>query len=725
MNTPPDANLPLVFPRPGTPGTTRLVLLPDPDGGLPLALHVGPVDPADLPALATAARANRQRALLPEHRRGDTGSPGLAGHRLAGHGPGDAAQVPAGRDWTPFFRTRQVSADDEELEILATDPASGLALCTRAQALPGGSLRVRHELTNTGTEPYLVDRLEVALPVPTDHTEVLDFTGRWARERVPQRRPLTDGTWVREMRGGRSGHDGPLLSVLGTPGFGFGTGAVLGVHVAWSGNAVVRVERLATEPTTVLGGELLLPGELVLAPGEAYRTPWVHVLTAPDGLDSLAASAHRYQRSLPAHPRSPRPVNLNVWEAVYFDHDLTRLTELVALAAEVGAERFVLDDGWFRHRRDDDAGLGDWFVDEQVWPRGLAPLVDEVRRHGLVFGLWFEPEMVNPDSDLFRAHPDWVLSADGRLPRLQRNQLVLDLSRPEVVDYLLARIDTILSEYEIGYVKWDHNRALVEAGSAVHGGAPAVHRHTQGFLTLWDELRRRHPAVEWEGCASGGGRIDLDLLSRCQRVWTSDMTDALARQPIQRWTTQLVAPEYLGAHVSANRSHQTGRVLPLDFRAATALFGHFGIEWDLTEATAAERAQLADWIALYKRHRDLLHSGRVVRLDEPDPALWTHGVVAPDRRSALMARVQLDESARLLPCPLRVPGLDPTCRYRLRWAGPAPLLAPRVDGLAGQLDLGPAGGESVSGAALATIGVPVPNARPETVTLVHVEALDG
>ena len=598
--------LPVLFPEIPATGDTTLVLAAVGDRQ-PMVTWVGTATGGeDAASFAAVGAAVAGSALLPEQSSGLYIRPGLRGHRLAGAGAaagaaggsGAAGGPTAGRDWTPAFRTTGAAVRGGVLGIDLADPGAGLALRTEVEFLSGGSLRARHTLTNTGTDPFVVDGLEVVFPLDERLTEILDFTGRWGYEHAPQRRPLSDGLWLRENRRGKTGHDSAMVTVVGTPGFDFDRGAVLALHVAWSGNSVHRVERSAATPATLGGGELLLAGEVVLDGGQSYSTPWVHLVAATDGLDGVAAAFHRHQRSLPSHPGSPRPVNLNVWEAVYFDHDLPRLLELADLAAGLGVERYVLDDGWFRHRRGDSAGLGDWYVDEDVWPRGLAPLIDRVRANGMRFGLWFEPEMVNPDSDLFRAHPDWVLSARGRLPVLQRSQLVLDLSRPEVGQYLLERIDSVLSEYDISYVKWDHNRDLLEAGSGPRAGGPAVHAHTLGFYALLDELRRRHPQVEWESCASGGGRTDLGILERVERIWTSDMTDALSRQSIQRWTGQLVAPEYLGAHVSTPVSHQTGRALPLQFRAATALFGHFGIEWDLTATDEADRAALAGWIAL-------------------------------------------------------------------------------------------------------------------------------
>ncbi|MGI8415375.1 MAG: alpha-galactosidase, partial [Nakamurella sp.] len=422
------------------------------------------------------------------------------------------------------------------------------------------------------------------------------------RERSPQRHQLADGLWCRESRAGRPGLDSSTMMIVGEPGFGFQDGRVLAVSVATSGNSVLAVERSAAVRGTVSAGELLLPGEVVLTSGESYTSPWVFAVARTDGLDGAAQTLHEWQRSLAAHPAS-QPVTLNVWEAVFFDHDLAKLTRLADVAALIGVERFVLDDGWFHARRDDSAGLGDWWVDPDVWPQGLGPLVDHVHHLGMEFGLWFEPEMVNPDSDLFRAHPDWILQTGGRTPRPQRNQQVVDLTIPAAWERIRDMVDAVLSEYRIDAVKWDHNRDLLEAGSNTRSGAAAAHRQSLAFHALLDDLGRRHPHVAWESCASGGGRVDLGIVERVQRFWTSDMTDAMARQPIQRWTVQLVAPEYLGAHISSTRSHHTQRSYDLGFRAAVALFGALGVEWDLTGSDQAELDGIAGWIELYKTWR--------------------------------------------------------------------------------------------------------------------------
>ncbi|MEU5670511.1 alpha-galactosidase [Micromonospora sp. NPDC047753] len=648
-------------------------------------------------------------SLLPEASAGWSGRPGLAGHR-------------DGRDWSTAFRLDGLDVHDTGpgmalLTVRASDPAAGLTVTIEITLDPYGLLTVRHRLRNDGDSAYELRELTSALPVPAVATELLDLTGRWCRERSPQRHPWQHGTWIREGRRGRTGHDATLLLVAGTAGFGFGHGEVWAVHTAWSGDHVTFAERRPTGESTVGGGELLAPGEVRLGPGESYETPLLYAVWSDAGLDGLSEVLHTHLRARPGHPRSPRPVTLNVWEAVYFDHDLDRLRALADRAAQIGVERFVLDDGWFRGRRDDTAGLGDWYVDEGVWPDGLQPLIEHVTGQGLQFGLWVEPEMVNPDSDLFRAHPDWVLAVPGRLPPAWRHQQVLDLGRPEAYDHVLERLDTLLTDHPgIRYLKWDQNRDFTEAG---HHGLPGVHGQTLAVYRLFDELRDRHPGVEIESCSSGGARVDLAILARTDRVWASDCNDALERLSIQRWTGLLLPPELIGTHVGPERSHTTNRVHDLGFRAATALFGHHGIEWDIASISAAEQTELAAWVALHKRLRPLLHAGRVVRVDHPDPAVWAHGVVAHDNTRAVYAVARLTTSVTQVPGAVRLPGLHPGRRYRVR----------QVSGVPGpaSIDLSPptwlAGGLTLSGAALARVGVQLPALHPEQSLVLELDAV--
>jgi alpha-galactosidase len=715
------------------------------DDRLPAVLHWGAdTGPLDLEAFEAFAAAGRtpvgpndvdepvRVALLPEHWTGWTGRPGLSGSR-------------SGADWSPRFTVASISVTEggsastlpqdtplvvatgpASLRVRAVDAVAGLAVEIELELDASGVVRTRAEVTNLGDDVYQLDELLLCLPVPATASEILDFAGRWGKERTPQRRPVGIGTHRREGRHGRTGADAATLLSVGAPGFGFADGEVWGLHTGWSGNHVHQVERVSTGVQLLGGGELLLPGEVRLAAGESYRSPWVHGSYAV-GLDAVARRFHRMLRARPGHPSSARPVTLNVWEAVYFDHDLDVLTELAERAAALGIERYVLDDGWFGSRRDDRSGLGDWTVSGDVWPDGLHPLVDRVRALGMQFGLWFEPEMVNPDSDLARAHPDWILSTGGRLPVESRTQQVLDLANPDCFAHLRDAITAILDEYDIAYIKWDHNRDLVDAGRPP-GGEAGVHEQTLAFYRLVDEIRERFPDLEIESCSSGGARVDLGVLERTDRVWVSDNIDPLDRQQMNRWTTQLIPPELMGSHIASALSHTTGRRHDLSFRAVSALFGHLGVEWDLRTATEEELVELGAWIAFHKEQRALLHGGDLVRLDHPDATLAVHGVVAADRSAAVYSLVSLARSEVVSPGRVRLPGLDADASYRIepvlvggvgRGTTPAEWWGLRAEpsadahGAPSWVPRGERIGTVVSGAALASAGLMAPLLHPE------------
>ena len=530
-----------------------------------------------------------------------------------------------------------------------------------------GILHVTIALRNLSPQRWVeVVAVRALLPLPARAAETLDFTGRWTHERRPQRSEVRDGTWTRSSRRGRPGHDASYLTLVGTTGFRFRSGEAWAAHLAWSGNQEMIVERLpegaGVHRSVIGGGELVDAGEVRLPPGGRYRSPEVLFAWSDAGIDGISARFHASIRSRPTHPRAPRPLLLNTWEAVYFDHDLDKLTDLAAIAADLGVERFVLDDGWFRGRRGDTAGLGDWYVDESVWPQGLQPLSDRVHELGMQFGLWFEPEMVNPDSDLARQHPDWLLQESPLLAA--RNQFVLDFSLDEVVAHILERLDEIITTAAVDFVKWDHNRDL-HASLGIRGSR-RVRAHTQGLYRTLRELRRRHPRLEIESCASGGGRADLGILQYTDRIWASDCNDPIERQHIQRWTQTLLPPELIGAHVGPAESHTTHRHADFSFRAVTALFGHAGLEWDLTRTTSTERAAIAAWSHLYRELRGLLHSGVTVRGDDVDDGALLHGVVHADGTEAVFAWVRTATSATAHTPRVPLPGLHPAMSYRVR-----------------------------------------------------------
>lgn len=717
-------------PRPGAAHRVHLaasgvsVLLDVTDGRVPAIAHwgraLGTLGPEGLDALCEATTPPVPQnlvdvpvrvGLLPQVSDGWLGRPGLAGSR------------PDGSGWTPRLITRGLRIDGTPLtgthaetgaahvEIDLEDPAEGLGVLLELELLPTGLLRLRARLTNTGTGHYRLDELTLSLPVPATADELLDFAGRWTKERTPQRRAFTVGTHLRENRRGRTGADSAHLLHAGRPGFGFREGAVWAVHTAFSGNHRHLAERTSSDQRLLGGGELLLPGEVALEQGGTYESPWLYA-SYGDGLDQVAARFHRHLRSRPHHVDARRPVTLNVWEAVYFDHDLERLTDLADRAAALGVERFVLDDGWFGSRRDDTSGLGDWVVSPEAWPDGLGPLIDHVRAHGMEFGIWFEPEMVNEDSDVARAHPEWIMApSPERMPLRSRNQQVLNLSIPEAYAHVRDQMLALLGAHEIGYIKWDQNRDLLESATRATGRA-AVHDQTRAAYRLMDELRAAHPGLEIEACASGGARVDLGVLEHTDRVWVSDCIDPLERQQMHRWTSQLIPLELMGSHIASGRSHTTGRLHTLGFRAHSALMGHLGIEWDLAAASEGELAELTAWITLYKECRELLFTGDLVRADRGESPLWLQGVVSPDRGEALFALSAVGRADAAQHPRLVLPGLDPAAAYRVRALLPSgpPSHLTSPPWLARVLE---ADGAVLPGAALAVAGLAAPLLDPE------------
>jgi len=642
-----------------------------------------------------------------ENARGFWGRPAILGHR-------------DGKDWSQLFELVSASATETGATFLSRDADLGVEVELRYQLAASGLLLVDTKITNLKEGTFFLENCASYLPIPDHASDLLDFTGRWLKERQPQRSKIQTGIWQRESREGRSGHDYTLVQFAMTKDAGFQAGQVWGLSVAWSGQTNHVVERQSVGRTQIGAGELLMPGEVTLTNGQSYQAPTVVASYANDGIDGASARFHQWVRARKNHPTNvrPRPVTLNVWEAVYMDHKLDKLSALAEVAGQIGVERFVLDDGWFGARRDDHAGLGDWTVAPEVWPQGLKPLIDVVKKNGMEFGLWFEGEMVNADSDLFRAHPEWILHSGTRTPIEARFQQVLDLSHQGAFDHVLGQVDALLTEYEISYIKWDHNRTLTEAA---HFGKATMRNQNVAIYKLFDELKRRHPGLEIESCASGGGRIDLGMIDHADRFWTSDCNDALERQAIQRYTSIAIPPELLGTHIGPTHAHSTGRTHELSFRAITALFGHAGLEWDLTETTPEERATLKAWTDYYKANRELLHSGRVVRVDPVDVAsqptsAWTHGVVAQDGSRAIFAYVALGMSQFALPPTLRLAGLDPTSLYRVRLVTPA-------GGYQSTQKFDPdwIDGVTVDGGFLMNAGLRAPILKPENAFLLEVE----
>ncbi|MFC3492553.1 alpha-galactosidase [Glycomyces rhizosphaerae] len=696
-----------------------LVLAEHGPSGLPAVLHwgadLGPLEESDLDGLA--GLTGRQTApgtldaawrlsLAPQESEGWSGRPALL----------------ATRDGRPLFPRWEATVEqtgDAAVEVTAVDAAAGLRLWTRLEIGAGGLVLVDHELRNDGGGTVEVAWLEATLPVPKTADHLTSFTGRWAREKAPATSAIPRGSTVRESRRGRGGHDSPWVTLAsnGTPRN--RTGEVWAVHLGWSADVRHRTDR-ATDHVTLIGaGELLRPSEIRLETGDSYRTPTAYFSWSGSGLDGIADRFHTWMRERPQHPKTARPLVLNVWEAVYFDHDPVRLEALARKAAAVGVERFVLDDGWFMARRHDRAGLGDWEVDPAVWPDGLEPLADLVRSLGMQFGLWFEPEMVNLDSDLARAHPDWLLANPASVPAPEglsfRTQYVLDLANPEAFEHVRSQMSTLVERLDIAFIKWDHNRDLVEP---VHEGAPGTHPQTLAAYRLIDRLKADHPGLEIESCSSGGARTDLGILARTDRVWASDSNDPVERQDIQRWTELVLPPELIGAHVGPSPAHSSGRTTALAYRIATSMQGSAGFEWDLLSCTEEETEQITAFAALYKELRGLLHTGTVVHPDVMDPALRVRGVVAADRSQAVFTVATVASLEDALPERLRLDGLDPERRYTLRVRGE---IGSAKHGWTTPPWLGK-DPVQVSGRVLAEVGLQLPGLWPVQAVMFHLTA---
>lgn len=682
---------------------------------------------ADAAVLRSAPDEPQQFTVWPTEADGWLGTPAHQGHRA---GTATAPRVAmTGAEERPGELVIALHDTDAALDITLTyrlDPSGVLGVRTSVSCPADADADADADVA--GLVPYDLAATTVLLPLPNRAQEILDFSGKWCRERSPQRGRLAFAGHVREVRRGKPGPDAPHLLTVGVPGFGFRTGEVWALHVGWSGNQRWLAERLpegaGVHGGVLGGGELLAPGEIRLAPGGRYDSPECFFAWSGEGLDGLAGRFHTMLRARPGHPSTPRPLTLNTWEAVYFDHRPERLLALADDAAAVGVERLVLDDGWFLGRRDDTAGLGDWTVDPQMWPEGLTPLVDRVHAHGMQFGLWVEPEMVNLDSRMAREHPEWILGPSAGVGPSSRHQYAVNVADEHAFAHLLERLDALVTEYGIDYLKWDHNRDLHEAVQRGAHGAdrPGVHAQTAALYRLMDALRSRHPALEIESCSSGGGRVDLGVLARTDRVWASDCNDPLERQSIQRWTAQLLPPELVGAHVGGPRSHTTGRVADDSFRLITALFGHAGIEDDLTARTPAQRAALGRWAALYKELRGLLHGGQVVRADLGDEATQLHGVVAPDGGAALYCWARTETSVAGQSGRVRLPGLTPGRSYRVRIRTEAGL--PALHQVTGPLWCTAAldGWAPMPGAVLTGAGLPMPTLNPGQALLIEIAA---
>uniref|UniRef100_UPI002E2B65AA alpha-galactosidase n=1 Tax=Sandarakinorhabdus rubra TaxID=2672568 RepID=UPI002E2B65AA len=693
----------------GLHGAAWSLVLEWPQGAAPVWRQIGPrVDPAGLPPLAdlrAPATFSLDEPVMPA-------AIPLAG--LGWFGPAalalrdeqGAALLPAFTDW-------QVSGDEDHLAITGQDALAGIACTLLVCRLPGDALEWQMRLENRSALPIRVDHLASAvLPVPAGAARIIAWRGRHNAELVETAEALPEHGWQRETRGGIPGHGGPpAVLVLGEDA-GWHHGLACAVQLAWSGDTRIAIERDEDGGHMLSAGAMLQPGELLLAPGAAHAAPPLLMGLSAAGRNGAMAAMHaavRARLDWPGGQMAPRPVHLNSWEACYFDGDEARIRRLADAAAAIGVERFVLDDGWFTGRRHDRAGLGDWAPDPARHPAGLGPLATHVRGLGMQFGLWVEPEMVNPDSDFYRAHPDWVLALPGRDRPTARHQLVLDLRRADVRAHLFDVLDGLLRQVPIDYLKWDHNRAL-----APPGGADQV----AGTYDLLARLRAAHPHVEIESCAGGGSRIDAGIAQFTHRFWTSDNVDALARVPMQRGFLAFMPPELMGAHVGASPSHATGRTQPLALRAAIAAQGHFGVELDPDLLDPQARAELAGWIAFWKEWRPVIHGGQVMLGEGADGLLWQ---AQGNGREWLLWVIRPDHGSQRFAAPIALPfavGRDWQVML-LRHAGPSAVLTPRAGKAFKAMRTAP---QAFTGSWLAGAGLPLPAQAAQSALIFHLVA---
>ena len=630
----------------------QTLVLASEDGRMPSVVYWGGKLPKgeDLAVLAQATRLDVTSGMLdrspdlsicPEVSQSFSGQPGLA------------IRSEDGTPLRPRFALESVDNTDDTLTVTARDAALGLTY--RAVFTLVHSTSVIEARSEIGSlYPIWLDWLAAPVfPAPQLADSMIDFSGRWCGEFQRVDTPWTPGARLRDNRTGRTGHEYFPAIILPVGDARNTAGEVVAFHYGWSGGHCMVAEELPDGRRQIQFGHA--PGTH-LATGTSFASATVFAARSEDGMNGCAVAFQRHLRDHVVrwpHPDRPRPVHYNCWEAIYFDHKLDELKEIAERAAALGAERFVLDDGWFGRRDDDTSSLGDWDIDARKYPDGLDPLVSHVKSLGMTFGIWFEPEMVNPDSDLYRAHPDWALGDADQITG--RQQLVLDMSNPAVVEYLYRKIAAVLSVYDVDYIKWDHNRVLPYPDAA----------QAEGTWELLERLGRDFPEVEIESCSSGGGRIDFGILGRTQRVWLSDSNDAIERLRIQHEAALFLPMAVTGSHVGPRHCHTSGRVIDIHVRAWVAAQRHMGFEMDPRELTDDEAVVLKDVTAWWKTNRNWTIAADILRLDSVDPEVTAELQRAADGSRFIVFVGQTGTSAQVLPRPLRLSGLEVDAMYKV------------------------------------------------------------
>ena len=560
------------------------------------------------------------------------------------------------------------------LEIILADALAGMELVLSYTIFDEYPVVARHaKFKNVGNSKVKLTRaLSACLDLPDQNYEWMQFSGAWARERIPEIKKLSTGvTYIDSRRGASSANQNPFV-ILRRPGTDDFMGEAIGFSFVYSGNFIALADGSTHGRLRMVMGINPDRFSWPLDNGESFETPEVIIALTDSGLNDLSRTYHKLYNNHLVRGKwknNPRPILNNNWEATYMDFTEESILKIASKAKDAGIELFVLDDGWFGERNDDFAGLGDWVENPKKLPQGMAGLSRKINKLGLKFGFWIEPEMVNPNSNLYRRHPDWVLSVPGRKSSLGRHQLVLDFSREEVVDYIYGMLHKVIKGAKIDYIKWDMNRALTEVFSV---GAPAekqgmiAHKYVLGVYRLYSKLIKAFPNILFESCSSGGNRFDAGMLYYAPQAWCSDNTDAIDRIRIQYGSSYGYPIVSIGSHVSAVPNQQTGRTTPLETRANVAYFGTFGYELDLNEISDEEFELVKKQVEFMKEHRALLQFGDFYRLRSPfenDQAAWM--VVNEDKSKAIVGFYVLRSNVNSLPGFIKLAGLDPDKKYRM------------------------------------------------------------
>ena len=563
--------------------------------------------------------------------------------------------------------------DCTTLEITMEDKIAGVTLVLLYSVFEKIDAITRSVIVkNTGeSKVKLTKVLSACLDVDNDDYEMLTLHGSWGRERNIQRKKVGYGRQGIFSERGVSGHqDNPFLALL-EKGTNQTMGQVYAMNLVYSGNFEAQCELTQHDSIRYVMGINPYQFCWTLEKGEEFVAPEAVMVYSAEGIGHMTRTYHDLYRShliRGKYSKSKRPILINNWEATYFDFDTEKLLSIARKAAELGIEMLVMDDGWFGNRFDDNRALGDWVVNEEKLKGGLKYLVDEINKLGMKFGIWFEPEMVCPDSDLYRAHPDWAIQIPGRNPGRSRNQLVLDITRKEVRDYIFESMSKVLKSANVEYVKWDMNRALTDVWSHKLGAdrqGEFYHRYVLGVYELQNRLVTEFPDLLLENCSSGGGRYDAGMLYYSPQIWTSDNADAIARLSIQEGTSIVYPLSSMGAHITDCPNHSIGRTNPFDTRGIVALAGTFGYELDITKISEEERSKIPEQTKMYHKYNDLVREGDYYRLASfsENNRYDSYMVVSKDKKEALVTFVQVIGIANHAMPVIKLQGLAPDVNY--------------------------------------------------------------